>query len=349
MNPQMLTLLRESRGLSQSELAKRSGIPQPTLSKAENGVAELDDDRIRRVADALDYPPAVLSWTDPVYGFGNAAFHHRKQQSLTQTALRKIHAAVNLTRMRTARLMRGVEIDARFTIPDIESDELGGPREVARAVRAHWLMPMGPVRNMIRTLENAGAVVVRSEMGSPRISAISTSTGDGPPLFVLNTGQPGDRERWSLAHELGHLVMHTMPMASKEAEAEADEFASEFLLPAAEVRSQLGGIDLTKAAQMKAAWHVSIAAIIRAARDLGRIDESKYKSLNVRISQLGWRKNEPVVIPLEEPAVLPGVLNIHRHEHDYTSDELADLVGLNLPEFSALYPTGFESGLRVVR
>jgi Zn-dependent peptidase ImmA (M78 family) len=55
---------------------------------------------------------------------------------------------------------------------------------------------------MIRVLEHAGAIVVRADMGSPRISAISTMTGDAPPLLILNTGQPADRERWNLAHEL---------------------------------------------------------------------------------------------------------------------------------------------------
>ncbi|SDF34847.1 Zn-dependent peptidase ImmA, M78 family [Blastococcus fimeti] len=349
MNPQMLTLLRESRGLSQSALAEASGIPQPTLSKAEGGLTDLDDERIDRLATALHYPREVLSWTDPVYGFGNAAFHHRKQQSLTQSTLRKIHAAVNLTRMRVARLVRSVDVEARFSIPCIEVEEMGSPAEVARAVRAAWLMPMGPVKNMIRTLEHAGAIVVRLDLGSPRISAISTLTGDAPPVFILNHGQPSDRERWSLAHELGHLVMHTMPMSSAEAEKEADEFASEFLLPAAEIRSQLTGMDLKRAAQLKAAWRVSMAALIRTARDLGKIDEGKYKSLMVRMSQLGWRKSEPVEIDREEPSVVPTVLNVHREDHEYSAHELAELVGLFEDEYRILYDDHKpRHGLRVV-
>jgi Zn-dependent peptidase ImmA (M78 family) len=350
VNPQMLTLLRESRGLSQSALATASGIPQPTLSKAEGGLTDLDDERIDRLATVLHYPREVLSWTDPVYGFGNAAFHHRKQQTLTQSTLRKVHAAVNLTRMRVTRLVRSVDVEARFNIPSIEVEEMGNPAEVARAVRAAWLMPMGPVRNMIRTLEHAGAIVIRLDMESPRISAISTLTGDAPPLFILNIGQPADRERWSLAHELGHLVMHAMPMSSAEAEKEADAFASEFLLPATEIRSQLAGMDLKKAAQLKAAWRVSMAAIIRTAKDLGKIDEGRYKSLMVRMSQLGWRKSEPVEIDREEPSVVPTVLNVHREDHEYTASDLAHLVGLEEDEYRVMYGDFEEpKGLRLIR
>lgn len=351
VNPQMLTLLRESRGHSQSALAKLTGIPQPTLSKAESGITELDEERLGKVAEVLHYPREVFDWTDAVYGFGNAAFHHRKQQSLTQAALRRVHALVNLTRMRMTRLLRSVEVEARYTIPQIEAEELGGPAEVARAVRAAWLLPMGPVRSMIRTLEHAGAIVVRADMESPRISAISTMTGDAPPLFILNTGQSADRERWNLAHELGHLVMHTMPMASDEAEREADSFASEFLIPAAEIRSQLSGMDLRKAAQLKQAWKVSMAAIIRTARDLGRIEDGRYKSLMVQMSQRGWRKAEPVEIPREEPSVLVGLIGVHRDDHEYTADDMARMVGLCVDEYRIIYgdeepPT---HGLRLIR
>ncbi|OUD99755.1 helix-turn-helix protein [Clavibacter michiganensis subsp. michiganensis] len=71
MNPQMLTLLRESRGYSGAQLAKLAGIPQPTLSKMENGLAVIDEARLRQLADALDYPVDAFNWTDPIYGFGS--------------------------------------------------------------------------------------------------------------------------------------------------------------------------------------------------------------------------------------------------------------------------------------
>lgn len=351
MKPRMLQLLRESRGLSQTALARLSGVPQPTLSKVENGIGYLDAERAGAVADALQYPVEVFDWPDEIFGFGSAAFHHRKQQSLGVTTLQRIHADVNLIRMRLVRLLRGIDMAPRFPFPSIEIDEMGGsPSEVARAVRAAWRMPMGPVNSMVSTLEDAGAVVVRADLLSHRISAISLSVPDTPPLFVLNHGMPADRERFTLAHELGHLVMHDLPVAPDDAEAQADAFASEFLMPAAEIRTHLTHIDMAKAAQLKRHWKVAMSALIRRARDLGKIDERRYKSLNVQISQKGWRKAEPVELEHEEPTIVRRVLDVHQSLHSYSVQNLADLTGLYRSEYVVRFDVATPTkGLRLVR
>lgn len=351
MKPRMLTLLRESRGLSQTALARESGISQPTLSKVENGMTELDPQRAQAVASALGYPVEAFDWTDEVFGFGSAAFHHRKQQSLGVTTLQRIHATVNLIRMRSTRLLQGVEIEARFKFPSFDVEEYGTPAEVARAVRAFWNIPMGPIGSMVQTLEHAGAIVVRSDLYSPKIAAISTSVPGAPPLFVMNMGMPADRERFTLAHELGHLVMHDVPAAASataEREAEADQFASEFLMPAHEIKPQLRGMDLAKAAALKPYWKTAMTALIRRARDLGQIEDGRYKSLNVQISQRGWRKVEPVTIEHEQPSILPSIINLHHETHGYSITDLADVVGLLVGEYSELYDDRPTTGLRVV-
>lgn len=347
MKPRMLQLLRESRGLSQSRLAAVSHIPQPTISKVENGLAELDQERAQAVANALEYPLEAFDWTDEVFGFGSAAFHHRKQQSLGSTTLTRIHAEVNLIRMRISRLLRGIDIGARFKFPSWDIDELGSPEEIARAVRATWMLPMGPVENMIRALENAGALVVRTDLHSPKISAISITAPGSPQLFVLNVGLPADRERFTLAHELGHLVMHDLPSDVVDAEREADAFASEFLMPAAEIRPQLRGIDLAKAAALKRHWRTAMSALIRRARDLGQIDDRRYTSLNVQISQRGWRKIEPNPFEHEQPTVLPRIIDLHHKTHGYGLDDLAATTGLRPDEYSEIF-NDHPRGLRAI-
>lgn len=338
MNPQMLTLLRESRGYSGATLAKLSGIPQPTLSKIENGLATVDDERLQQIADALGYPVAAFNWTDPIYGFGSAAFYHRKQQTLPQTTLRKIQAQVNLTRMRLDKLLQSIDIGREYELPVLEIEQYGGPEEIARAVRAFWRLPMGPIQNMMTTLELAGIIVVRSNLESPKIAAISLdNVGTYPALVILNQGLPADRERFSLAHELGHLVMHSTLTTSDEAEAEADKFAAEFLMPAAEIRTALKNMTLQRAAQLKLVWRVAMSAIIRRARDLGVIDDSRYKSLIVSMSQKGWRKAEPVDIEHDHPSVLEALLRVHLEDHGYSVEELASVVALDPQEFGARF------------
>lgn len=330
----MLSLLRESRGLSQTALARDAKVPQAAISRAENGLTELDSARIEAIADALEYPREAFDWGDEILGFGSASFHHRKQQALGQITLQRIHADVNLMRMRVTRLLRGIEIVPRYKFPSYEVDEFGSPEEVARAVRAYWRLPMGPVGNMMRVLENAGAVIVRADLYSPRISAISISVPGSPPLFVLNEGMSADRERFTLAHEAAHVTMHDMPVKPADAEREADAFAAEMLMPASEIRHELHSLTMARAAQLKLKWKTAMSAIIRRARDLNQIDEPRYKSLNVQISQRGWRKIEPVELEREEPSLIAQIVAIHHDQHGYSTKELAHMTGLYESEYA---------------
>lgn len=349
MNPRMITLARESRGLSQSELATKARIPQGTLSKAENGFIDLPEERVQAIADALGYPRALLDWSDPVYGFGSSMFHHRKQQSLTQGLLKKIQATMNLVVGRLRRLSNGIEITTPFTLPAMDSSKMS-PEEIAQAVRRAWLVPIGPVQSMMALLEAAGILIVRRDMGTHRISAISIRIPDGHTLIMLNLGLPPDRERFTLAHELGHLVMHDLPEPEEDAENEADRFAAEFLMPAAEIRSQLTRIDIQKAAMLKRHWKTAMSALIRRARDLGVIAEPRYRSLMTQMSQRGILKIEPTVdLAREEPRVVASVLDVHISQHQYSRQDLADLVCLNRDEFIAEFAPPHDSPLAARR
>lgn len=338
MNAMMLAAAREARGLTQSQLAERAGIPQGTISKAENGLVTLSDERLVAVADALRFPLEVLEWDEEVYGFGSSSFYHRKQKSLPQTRLRQIQATFNLTRMRANRLSRGLEIQPKHRFEPLDIDDYGTAEEVARAVRAMWAVPMGPIKDICRLIENAGGVVVRTDFAASRISAISQWVPGERPIFVTNTANPADRERFTLAHEVAHVLLHATPR--EEQEAEADQFASEFLMPAAEIGPQLArGIDLAGAARLKPYWRVSMGSIIRRTRDLGFINDSRYRSLNVQMSQKGWMKREPVDIEQDHPRFLDQVIDTQL-KSGYTVAELARVAGLLTEEFTRLYLPG---------
>lgn len=348
MNPRMLVTARESRGYSQKELADLAGVPQGTLSKAENGLTELTEERLDAIARVLRYPRHVLDWPDPIYQPQSSGFYHRKQQTLPQKTLNKAHACVNLLRMRLSRLNEGVNITPSFKMPTISSEDDGQtPEEIAQRVRHIWALPPGPIDNMITVLESAGSLVVRHDLGSPRISAISLRISGDRPLFVLNEGMPPDRERFSLAHELGHIVMHEF--LPPDGEREADRFATEFLMPARDIRPHLHNLDLRKAAQLKAWWKTSMSSLIRRARDLGVVPENRFKSLCVQMAQRGMNKVEPIDLPREEPTVINAIVRVHREQHGYSEHELADVVGLYVEEYRAEYGEPIKGPLRLIR
>lgn len=350
MIPRMLIMARESRGMTQKDLALAIGMPPGSLSKVENGSAELSEDRMDQIVAVLRYPRHVFDWPDPIYGFGSSSFYHRKQLTIQQTALRTIQARVNFLAMRMRRMARSIDVKAPFSIPRYDDGDYTSVSDVAQAVRAMWMVPLGPIDDVIRLLESAGAYVMRRDFGSSKISAISMCPPGEPPLLVLNENMPADRERFTLCHELGHWVMHSEPaLDTKQTEREADQFASELLMPASEIRHQLHGIDLAKAAALKRYWKTSMAALIRRAYDLEVVSDTRYRSLCSQMAQRGFNRNEPMPFPREEPTVADSMIRVHLREHGYSRQELADIVGLYEDEFTNEFAAPSAGGLRLIQ
>jgi Zn-dependent peptidase ImmA (M78 family) len=151
-----------------------------------------------------------------------------------------------------------------------------------------------------------------------------------PPVFFVHEEAPGDRERWTLCHELGHVLMHHQP-TDGDIEDEASLFANEFLMPADEIGPDLRNMTLPKAAALKSYWKVSMQAIIRWSYQCGKISKNQYSYLFRQLSAKGYRKCEPVPIPPEEPAVFSELLGYYRKSLGRTEEQLADHIG-ELPD-----------------
>ncbi len=349
-NPEMLILARESRGWFQSELADAASLQQGTVSKIESGALVPSPETLDRLAEKLRYPRELFFQSDRVYGFNSTVFFHRKRQSLSDKVLRKLHAQVNLVRMRIARLLRSTEIrsDSRFQRVDL-AEYRDNPELVARLVRSMWLLPPGPIRNVTRAIEDAGGIVVSMDFETRQIDAVSEWVAPFPPIFVINSHSDitGDRLRLTLAHEIGHSIMHQFPTATME--AEANRFAAEFLMPAREIKPSLYSLDFPKLMDLKAHWKVSMAALIQRAGTLGTISENQKKYMFINLGKKGWRLREPehTDIPAEKPELFNALIDAHVSQLHYTASQLAQNVMLLYEqEFRDVY---VESGkLRLV-
>src|SRR5688572_12315538 len=119
-NPAMMTLARESEGLTQTELAKRISslqsvtVTQGTVSKIESGSLLPSEEQIIGIANALDFPRAFFFQLDPVYGYGSSCYYHRKRQDIPVTTMRKALADINILRIQLTQLLRGAEIDSEL-------------------------------------------------------------------------------------------------------------------------------------------------------------------------------------------------------------------------------------------
>ena len=344
-NPEMLVLAREIRGLTQAEIARQTGIVQATVSKYENGTLEVSEEHLQRLSQALDFPPSFFKQQDRV--FGSMCLHHRKRQTLSVKQLRQIHAKFNVLLMQIRRLLPSVEIECLRSFPTMLLEEYGTPENVARALRGAWKMPSGPVRNLAAQIESAGGIIFTLSLDTEKFDALSLWAPQMPPVLFVNENFPGDRLRFNLAHEMGHLIMHTDP--SPDQEQEADRFAGEFLMPAEEIKPQLARLSFERLATLKSYWKVSMQALILRAHSLGAISDRQMRTLYMKMSANGWRKKEPVEIPLEKPSVVQALVDVHLKEHGYTVAELCNAIRASQEDFQNDYLKTAEPKLRIFR
>ena len=339
-NREMLILARQARSLTQTELAERLGVSQAQISKIENGLDRADAALIERYAQVLDYRPSFFQQKDTLVGL--PPYHHRKRARLGSKKLDAIYAELNIRRLHLQTLVRSAELNTSKALPDLRLDEFGGDSaEAARVLREHWLLPRGPLKDVTRAVENAGVLVLVCDFGTDLLDGLSLRVEGLPPLIFLRADMSGDRYRFTLAHELGHLALHWYsPTSDDLMETQADRFAGAFLMPAHDITPFLTGLTLNKLIMLKQVWGLSIQAILHRAKDLGAIAQRQYEALWRQISKAGYRKTEPVEVPRERPSLLTEVVELHLDDLDYDVEDVSRLLHLNVAEFVRLYLQG---------
>lgn len=343
-NAEMLVLAREYRGLTQGEVAAKTRFAQAKIAKIEGGMqADVSAEEIACFARALDFPIEFFFQNEERIGYGSSAYYYRKKADLTAQDRKKIHGLVNILRINIKRLLSSVDIESKRRLPRFYLDDYGGsPQKVARALRAFWQLPDGPVKDVTRTIESAGVFVLPCKFGTRAMDATSLWLAEMPPLIFVNENLPGDRWRFTLCHELAHLVAHEVPCETME--DEADNFAAEFLMPESEIRPhfhRMQPLRIPALANLKSFWKVSIAALVERAHDLGFLTDNQRRHMYVVMSRLGYRSRdraaEPNPIPREEPRSHKSLLRMHATDLDYSQEELAKLLKINLQELKALH------------
>jgi Zn-dependent peptidase ImmA (M78 family)/DNA-binding XRE family transcriptional regulator len=337
-NRDMLQVARAARGFTQGDLAERAGVTQALISKLENGLTtDPSVETVQALCEALRLPPSFLYSNERPLGL--PPFHYRKRARLGAKVLGKIEAQINIRRIHLARLLKSYEKEPYREFPSIDlAKNQWSPRDAAEHLRGYWMIPRGPIENLTEITERAGAIVVSFNFDTALMDALSFRAPGLPPLIFTNSSVPGDRYRFSLAHEIAHLILHNHPESDDEMEAQADEFAAELLMPAREIRPYLLKPSIGSLARVKGYWKVSIKSLIVQAHRLKLITPSQYIGLNVNYSKAGYaRHGEPFPIPVEKPSALPEMIRHHLERLRYSIDELATLLMLSTEEVVEAY------------
>ena len=339
----MLTLARESREMTLVQLADRLGVTQGYLSKLAHGLIDIPEGRLPDISAELDYPVEFFYQYPELQGDQTPCLFHRKRQAVPAVKLRAIQAQARVSAVAVDHLLQDIEVEVGQSFPRMDIEDYDRPEEIAQRARQHWRLAPGPIRNLTRLIESAGGVVVRRVFGTRKVDAISQWPPNGRPMFIVNADIPTDRLRFTLAHEIGHIIMHTL--LSDDPETEANRFAAEFLMPAQDIAPDLVDLSLPRLAALKAYWRVAMSALVVRAHRLGAITERQYRRFMTTL-KARYGVVEPNPLSPEEPTVVGDALAVHRDVHHFTVPELCAATRLCERDFREIFMP--RTSLRIV-
>ncbi len=331
-NPEALIVARESRGETQTSLAAAIGVQQGFVSKAENGVYALADEQAEAAGRFLNYPPSLFYESGPILQGKSGCLYHSKRKTVPAKIANRLDGVMAVRLVNARHLLNGLELLGERSFHQMDPDEYGSPQAVARALRTAWRMPDGPIRDLVKLIESAGGIILMRSFGTQKFFGMSQWTTVDQPLFFLNSDVSMETLRWTIAHELGHLVMHAMP-TSEDLEMQADAFAGEFLAPRRLILPDLKGLTFSKLPALKMHWRLSMKALIKRAEALDAIDRDSAVKMYKQYSARRWNFAEPYPLPIEEPTLIQSATSVHLRDHGYTVEELAKAVRLAKGEF----------------
>lgn len=308
-----------------------SGTPitKAGLSKYEKGKSTPGQTFMVALAKRLQVKPSFFI-TEPDYQIGWQAFRrHAKlpkklQEHVKASAERKIDSYLRLV----AIFHKNEKLKFPAPVPVANFDDV---ESAAMQLRKAWGLRNQTIGRLVELTEANGVIVIgHSGIERDRQFDGLSGTANGKfPVAVISTSGTDDRIRYTLAHELGHLVMDCGGIEEKKEEEFAHRFASAFIVPQDVMRKELGehrrNVGLREFAVLKQKHGLSMQSLVRRARDLDIISQAHYTSIFRKFSSMGWRKNEPVDFESDENpkrllqmllrAVSEGIMDERQAEH----------------------------------
>lgn len=347
-NGERLKIARIYRGMAVAELAEKLDLQRQTVSMYENNkLRNPEIPTIIKMSNVLGFPKKFFMERDNIdIKVGSTYFRallttnkrYRNQQEIKVDFIAKIFKYLN----------EYIE----FPETNLPNESFNNPEEAAENLRRLWNLGEKPIDNIVYLVEQHGILVNEFDSDTNDIDAFSQLINiDGIDKYIIGYSKnksTASRVHFDIAHELGHILLHewsedieTLTKDEfKEREAEANAFASAFLLPKNAFVSDVGvyADNIAFYIELKKKWKVSISAMIRRSYNLRLIDNMTYSQLMRNMQKRGIKKHEPLddELTTSKPSLLRTAVQMLLRDKVLTAEEF-------LYELSSQYNFTLES------
>jgi Zn-dependent peptidase ImmA (M78 family)/DNA-binding XRE family transcriptional regulator len=295
-----IRLARKAAGLNQRELASMCHVSAMAISKYENSLMMPQSSVLVAMSQALNVSIEFLLKSSEVE-LKEPAYRCRTAMRVKFQASILARAQANIERYFEVEDLLG--IGHEFKMPACSERVVSSIDEaeiVAEELRIEWGLGTGPIVNLMEILESRGIKIAVVDADG-KFDALMVETSEGFPVVVVRASLSGDRQRFTMAHELGHIVLtHSNTLNSEKV---CNRFAGAFLVPALAGRTELGAsrsrLDIGELCALKQTYGLSIGAWVYRAKDLGIITENYCGSFYKAFRAKGLHKEEYCIVEPE--------------------------------------------------
>jgi Zn-dependent peptidase ImmA (M78 family)/transcriptional regulator with XRE-family HTH domain len=340
---QRLLRARKAAGLSLRDLAAKVDLSHAAIKKYEDEVATPNSAMLIKLAQVLQVRTEYFFRPETV---ALECIEYRKRNTLPKKRLEAIeHEVID-------QVERRIELENLFPVPPLKPfapvaglpkkvSDLSQIEEVAEQVRNSWALGYAPIPELIDALETHGIRVFMIDAhADPKFDGLAASV-NGMPVIVVGSNWPGDRQRFTMAHELGHLMLTGRLAEGLDEELACNRFAGAFLVPRQSALQELGSrrshIELKELALLKEEFGLSMGGMLYRARDLGIVTPAWREQQAHEFRLKGWHLTEPgAAYPVEQPHVFEQLI-FHALAEDYIGEsKAAELMRMPLTSFRKL-------------
>lgn len=343
--PERFREAREARGFTTEEFAEAISVTRQTIAQYETGQISPAPEVISKIIGLTGQPPSFFT-TD----------RFRSAEHFRSPFWRSLRRMDRPNRLRISRRLEWAHDICRYVEEFIELPKVNLPaidfeverptehdiEMAAELVRAHWGLGKGPLTSFTRVLEANGVVLICEPVRCDDMDAVSRWQGGRPYILYAEENQSGPRSMFNLAHELGHIFLHsTIDLDYKNldlVERQANRFAGALLLPRSSFASEVVSTSIKYFEYLKQRWGVSIAAMIYRCKDLNLLSKSQHGYLMRQMNALGMLQREPLDDSFQplKPLVLSEALRMLVEHGVRTKLQIESTLCLNADDVASL-------------
>lgn len=346
--PERIREAREGRGYSLETFADALGVTRQAIAQYEIGQIGPSAEGLSRIMSLTEQPASFF--VHP---------RRRKAESSSMPFWRSLKRMEQAARTRITRRLEWacdvvdyvesyIQLPA-VGIPDLQWDfdhgSMDDIEDIAIRLRADWSLGYGPIHDIIPLLEFHGVVLLREKVSCEDMDAVSRWQAGRPYILFSSETESQPRINFNLAHELGHVILHSGIEVTSEnlskIERQANRFAGAFLLPKTSFPDEVLSTSIDYFLTLKGRWRVAVAAMVYRCKDLGILRDSQVKYLWRQMNTLNIRRIEPLDNAYEHaaPALLRSALEMLVSHRVQTKADIERAINLNPGDIESLCGT----------